>query len=575
MPTSGLSPNSANFFQLVREATPGTYDADGDRFIMSSLRVEPQPESVYESLKPQGWNARAWNAITREHTIISGAVRLDFAQMDLLLSLLCGEPFSDETSGGVRTRVYRLKDTGADERVVYTSEFGTPAEASRYPYTLLQALALNFMRMVETNEGTITLLARRPTADDVTLTGSVAQNTIFVVTATNVSGNAVITFPPTSQGEGGDVEIEPGDLASDIDTLLQLTGGYPSVTVTGSTPAIPSGDLTTGLTPTAGGGVSSAGNLVDNNTGSATQLDNHSTKALAYAAGDYVQFDLGAGAGNHNEFRSYRANGTGTLRLYGSATGAFAGEEVLVASIVTATNGVWENATYAANGLRYVRIHSEGAIDYCTVGEIEIISAGDSLSSGSYTITVNTPQEQIALPEITGTGWSIERTQSGSSGVFRVPELVPILPQMWTARRAASYAGLDGATAIPRVKGFGLDLPERALLHWFFNENELDFSDWVQGEGEVMARVTIVNDTDGVCADLHTKSQTQPATPEWWRFRAVHPELDYLLQIDGNFAVAGSIPYGNGDNVRHREFPLSAMLNDQGWQLQITTEVPA
>lgn len=557
MSTSGLKPNSANLFQIIKEATPGTYDAQGDRYLMSSLRVEPQEEQSNDFFKPQGWNARAWNAVTRLHSVISGSVRLDFAQVDILLSLLCGEPVSDEISGDYRERVYRLAATGADERETYTAEYGTRNEAARYAYLLLQSLSLNFMRMTENNEGSVTLLARKASAYGVNMTGMVAMPTIFTLTADATTQAVGVTMPATSLGSGGVVTVNPGNSAADVKAAIEALTGYTTAGVSGALTTTPNTNVKARMTPLLG-----ANNAFDGNNGTNAPRG----QAVVWDCGDVrgiTGIDFRVTDGDNASFILEQDDNDSfssptQVGSVGTAGGQF-------------NHGITLNVAHTE---RYLRLSWTPNPTGNNLGISEITPYAP-VTSGTLTITITSPQEAIGTPTEGTARWSIERTQSGADGVLAVPALVPILPQMWTARRAAAYADLAGATPISRMRGFGLDLPDRALLQWFFDDSDVEFDDWVQGEGEVMARLTLVNETDGVCADLVEKARDVPATPEWWQFKAQHPDLDYMLAIDGFFAVSGNIPYGTEGNVRHREFPLSAMLNDQGWLLQITTRVPA
>lgn len=475
MATSGLTPNSSNVFQIIEEATAGVYNAAGNRLVATSLRVEPQPETAYDSFKPQGWNARAWNAITREHAVLSGAIRLNFAQMEYVLNMLCGPALTD--SGTPRVRTWEMALTGADSRITYTGEYGQVNSASRYANLLLASLSLNFMRMTENNEGSITLLGKKEAANDLVMTTNRA------ITGTDIAGDATITG----------------------------TGANPS-------------------------------NATDGDGATDAVLDTGETVILSFGASKIINgIKVIKGAtGGH---------ASGVLALQRSTSGG---------ALFTTTETVW-SITDTDDG--------SWAVDAAKYGTF------DGYSGSQYWRLVYTANSgSLAISEV-------ELYQDAASALA-VPSEVPLVPQMWTVRRASSLSGLGAASPISKVRGFALDIPDRTLLQWFMKNNDtlvndVDFSDFVQGEGDTTARLTIVNDTDSVVAGLLDASRELPATPEWWRFKAQHPDLDYALQIDGCFACSGNIPYGADSNVRHREFPLTAMLNEEGFLLRFTLTTPS
>lgn len=468
--TSGLKMNSANVLQLIKETTPGTYDAGGERTVATMFRIEPQPETVYESHKPQGWNSRAWNAITREHTVFSGALRLNFPQLPILFDMLCGPAVSD--SGTPRVRVWEMKDTGPDARQTYTAEYGQVNEASRHAYLLLASLAINFMRMTENNEGSVTLLAKQSSADDLIMTSN--------------------------------------------------------ATITGT-------DLADAITPT--GTAATPENAVDADLGTDAVFD----------TGETIIFDLGSSKVLNGIKVTKGASGghaSGVLALQRAVTGggSFTTTET-VWSITDTDDGSW----------------ADGASKYGTFDGHD--------GSQHYRLIYTASSGSLAISQV-------EFYEDATTSLQASTE-IPLVAQMWTVRRAAAIGDLAAATAIPRVKGFALDVPDRTLLHWFFDEHETNFTDWVQGEGEPTVRLTMVNDVDGVAADLTAKAKELPAEPEWWNFRCDHPDLDYRLDIDAYLACSGNIPYGNESNVRHKEFPLVVMLNDQGWMMRFTLTTPS
>lgn len=586
MAVKGLTPQSALVFQLIREAdnAPGTYNADADRYLMPSLRVDLQPETAYDNFRPMGWSARAWNLVTRLHSVLSGAVKLDFAQMSILLELLCGPAVSESFPSGQWTRVYQLVQSGRQPRSVFTSEFGTKAAVSRMPYTLLQALTLNWVRMTDNNEGSVTLLARKPISDNVALTGSVSQNTIFTVSADVVTGNATLSLKDTDGAPVGAVTIPPGMTASDLKAAIEALSFYNTVSVTGSTPAL----VLTNVALSASGASATASSQegpADPNF--ALDADAGNGGWLAAAISSLPQtftVDLGTPQAIESyEFTYIGDHMPKSWTLHASATGAFAGEEVLIDTQTNRTFAQVSNILYALVSatapyqhwrFTFTAAQNDDGTAQTQVGFSQLIMNTSTTSTGTYTITVTDPgNTPIAAPTITGPGWTTERTQQGSSANIVLPQLVPISPQMWMARRASSYSGLGAASPISRIAGFTMDFPDRTNLFWFLDENDIDFDDFVDGEGEVSAKLTLVNDVDGPVADLAAKSEQMPGLAEWWRFLANHPDGLYSLGIDGLFGVNGNIPYSNNNNARFREFPMSAMLNDQGWLLQFTLTV--
>lgn len=219
--------NSRNRLQLIRETTPGTYNANGDRVVMVSLKGDFQPDEAWASFRPDGFNEDAWHALERSHRVWSGVVRWDFRQAPTLLEMLCGAPASDAVAADVRTFTFTLPESGARALTgsTFTLEYGATDDCDRCPYGVLLSIALPAERMGDSVEGAITILCQKPIAEGVAMTGATtAQNDIFTVTLTDVDGDRLVTFYDTDGTVIGVVTIETTDDAAAVQVKVRALG---------------------------------------------------------------------------------------------------------------------------------------------------------------------------------------------------------------------------------------------------------------------------------------------------------------------------------------------------------------
>lgn len=257
--------------------------------------------------------------------------------------------------------------------------------------------------------------------------------------------------------------------------------------------------------------------------------------------------------------------------------------EVQTLSIPTATGNVpvtLPNTTLGAGGVVQISDAMTGVQvaaamaakasirDAANVAIVKAVAGGNSVFTITYAGALSA--RPLALPTTVAAGVNVARTTAGVTGtVPPLPKRFPILPQNVTVRRASTLAGLDAAAPIKRVAALSVTFPQMVDIEMFFDdENVIDFTDHVDTEYEITMSLRVASGTQD-CLDLEAKSETQPATADWFRIRCAHVDGIHAVEIDGMWSVEGNIPFSVNKNVRYREFPMGIEVNDQGWLFRV------
>lgn len=140
----------------------------------------------------------------------------------------------------------------------------------------------------------------------------------------------------------------------------------------------------------------------------------------------------------------------------------------------------------------------------------------------------------------------------------------PILPGHWKVYRAATLTALDALDPdddnMDSVEEHSISFGNLANPHWT-EEGTDTFRDHVDQVPDVAITFAMAVDDDGDCNEIYENSLAEPATPEWFEFRAAAADGDHELKI-AVYASANQVAqYGEDDNVWRREFSLSRILN--------------
>lgn len=193
--TSGLDMFSGKRLHLLEEDTAGVFKPTATPKLMQSLRTTYQDNPTFDSGMPQGYNAASWAALIAQSVRLNNTLKPDYNEMDIIMSMMCGDPVADTGTSGQVTNTYGLPLSGSRDINTYTAEFGVDDEAEQLRYSLLQQLDYTVTRgNAPSIDGNCNLLFLKPGAENVRMSSGVNETQSVTITGDPTGGTFTLTY---------------------------------------------------------------------------------------------------------------------------------------------------------------------------------------------------------------------------------------------------------------------------------------------------------------------------------------------------------------------------------------------
>ena len=223
--TNGLDMFSGMRFNLLEEDTAGKFKPTATPKAMQSLKATYKYNPTFDSGMPSGFNAASWAAMVALTVGLDCNLKPDYNEMDIILSMLCGDPVADTGTAGQVTNTYGLVLSGSRDINTYTGELGVYNKAEQLRYSLLQQLDMTITRGNSPSiDGNCNLLFLKPGKEDVYLSSGTNETQSVTITGMPTGGTFTLTYGSDTTDDI-DFDATPAEVQAALEALDSIGEG--------------------------------------------------------------------------------------------------------------------------------------------------------------------------------------------------------------------------------------------------------------------------------------------------------------------------------------------------------------